>query len=175
MIIRFFGRNHFGIVRDSEEWRDYVGPLPGDANGDDKVDLEDLNLVRNNFAPVSKELGAVLHYDKVMIGQLLAGTAIAYGTGKLVMGYLADRSDSRKYLAFGMLLTACLNFLFGATTHFSGHLLLSAAGLVPEDAAPLTRPTEPGSIDPMGESGSQTGFLGQDEKAIRAFSSRRAC
>jgi hypothetical protein len=42
-------RNYFGIVRDSEEWRDYVGPLPGDANGDDKVDLEDLNLVRNNF------------------------------------------------------------------------------------------------------------------------------
>ncbi|HWX21388.1 MAG TPA: MFS transporter [Candidatus Binatia bacterium] len=81
-------------------------------------------LVRNNFAPVSKEIGAALHYDKTMIGNLLAGTAIAYGSGKLVMGYLADRSDSRKYIAVGMLLTACLNFLFGATANYEGHLLL---------------------------------------------------
>ena len=81
-------------------------------------------LVRNNFAPVSKEIGAALHYDKVMIGNILAGTAVAYGTGKLVLGYLADRCDSRKYLALGMLLTAGLNFLFGATTKYWGHLLL---------------------------------------------------
>src|SRR5213594_1496996 len=53
-------------------------------------------LVRNNFAPVSKEIGATLHYDKDMIGNILAGTAIAYGLGKLVMGYFADRSDARK-------------------------------------------------------------------------------
>jgi len=42
-------------------------------------------IVRNNFAPVSKEIGAALHYDKAMIGDILAGTAIAYGLGKLVM------------------------------------------------------------------------------------------
>src|SRR6266576_7210195 len=40
-------------------------------------------IVRNNFAPVSKEIGVALHYDKAMIGDILAGTAIAYGTGKL--------------------------------------------------------------------------------------------
>ena len=33
-------------------------------------------VVRNNFAPVSKEIGAALHYDKAMIGDILAGTAI---------------------------------------------------------------------------------------------------
>src|SRR6187399_1519432 len=69
-------------------------------------------IVRNNFAPVSKEMGAALHYDKAMIGDILAGTAIAYGIGKFVMGYFADRSDARKYVAFGMLLTAALNFIF---------------------------------------------------------------
>src|SRR6266568_2047226 len=63
-------------------------------------------IVRNNFAPVSREIGAALHYDKVMIGNILAGTALAYGLGKLVMGYLADRSDSRKYISVAMLLTA---------------------------------------------------------------------
>jgi OPA family glycerol-3-phosphate transporter-like MFS transporter len=81
-------------------------------------------LVRNNFAPVSKEIGAALHYDKSMIGDILAGTALAYGLGKLVMGYFADRSDARKYVAVGMLLTAGLNFIFGASRHYPVHLLL---------------------------------------------------
>src|SRR6266567_5897037 len=79
-------------------------------------------IVRNNFAPVSREIGAALHYDKVMIGNILAGTAIAYGTGKLVMGYLADRSDSRKYIGVAMLCTAFFNFLFGGTTNYWGHV-----------------------------------------------------
>lgn len=81
-------------------------------------------LVRNNFSPVSKEIGAALGYDKSMIGDILAGTAIAYGIGKFVMGYFADRSDARKYVAVGMLLTAALNFLFGATHSYWGHVIL---------------------------------------------------
>lgn len=81
-------------------------------------------VVRNNFAPVSKEIGAALQYDKAMIGDILAGTAIAYGIGKFVMGYFADRSDARKYVAVGMLATAALNFIFAATTNYWGHLLL---------------------------------------------------
>lgn len=81
-------------------------------------------LVRNNFSPVSKEIGAALHYDKAMIGDILAGTAIAYGLGKFVMGYFADRSDPRKYVFVGMLLTAGLNFLFGAATGYWPHVLL---------------------------------------------------
>jgi len=81
-------------------------------------------VVRNNFAPVSKELGAALHYDKAMIGDILAGTAIAYGLGKFIMGYFADRSDARKYVAFGMLVTAVINFAFGAAHNYYAHLLL---------------------------------------------------
>ncbi len=81
-------------------------------------------IVRNNFAPVAKEIGDALRYDKSMVGDILAGTAIAYGVGKFVMGYLADRSDARKYVAVGMLLTAALNFIFGATSNFTGHFLL---------------------------------------------------
>jgi len=67
-----------------------------------------------------------LHYDEVMVGHILSGTAIAYGIGKFVMGYFADRSDARKYVAVGMLLTAVVNFAFGASRNFrpisvSGH------------------------------------------------------
>ena len=81
-------------------------------------------LVRNNFAPVSKEIGAALHYDKVMIGHIISGTAIAYGIGKFVMGYFADRSDSRKYMAVAMLLTALCNFAFGSATEFHAQFLI---------------------------------------------------
>ncbi len=81
-------------------------------------------IVRNNFSPVQTAIGAALHYDKLMLGDIIAATAIAYGVGKFVMGHFADKSDARKYLAVGMLLTAGVNFLFGATTNFYGHLAL---------------------------------------------------
>jgi len=81
-------------------------------------------IVRNNFAPVSKELGAALHYDKLMLGNILAATAVAYGIGKLVMGFFADRSDARKYVATAMFLTAGCNFLFGSTLNYTGQLAL---------------------------------------------------
>lgn len=81
-------------------------------------------IVRNNFAPVSKEIGAALQYDKLMIGNILAGTSIAYGIGKLVMGFFADRSDARKYVSVAMLLTAFFNFLFASTLNYHGQLLL---------------------------------------------------
>jgi len=81
-------------------------------------------VVRNNFAPVAKEIGAALDYDKAMIGDILAGTALAYGVGKLVMGFLADRSDARKYMAVAMLFTAALNFGFCTASHYGWHLFL---------------------------------------------------
>jgi OPA family glycerol-3-phosphate transporter-like MFS transporter len=81
-------------------------------------------LVRNNFSPVAKALESALHYDKAMLGNIISGTAIAYGLGKFVMGYFADRSDARKYIAVGLLLSALLNFLFGATTTYWGHVSL---------------------------------------------------
>ena len=81
-------------------------------------------IVRNNFSPVQKEIGEALHYNKSMIGDILAATAISYGIGKFVMGFFSDRSDPRKYLFAGMSLTAALNFAFGGATNFHTHLLL---------------------------------------------------
>src|ERR1041385_4053968 len=81
-------------------------------------------IVRNNFAPVSKEMGEALHYDKLMLGQILLATAVAYGIGKLVMGFFADRSDARKYVGTAMLLTAACNFLFSSTSNYIAQLTL---------------------------------------------------
>ena len=87
-------------------------------------------LVRNNLGVVAKEMGAALHYDKSDLGNILAASAMAYGVGKFLMGYLSDRSDSRKFIAAGLLLMA--NFAFGAVTHYWLHLALwTLNGLIP--------------------------------------------
>lgn len=81
-------------------------------------------LVRNNLAPVALELEGALQYNKIMIGNIFAGTAIAYGVGKFVMGYFADHSDARKYVAVGMLLTAMCNFAFASSSDYTTHFFL---------------------------------------------------
>ena len=81
-------------------------------------------LVRNNLSPVSKELGTALGYDKAMIGDILAITAIAYGFGKLFMGSVSDRSDARKFMSLGLFATAVCNFVFASVTSYHAHMVL---------------------------------------------------
>lgn len=81
-------------------------------------------LVRNNLPVVSKELGEAAGYSKGQIGDMLALTAIAYGVGKFAMGAWSDRSNPRRFMAFGLLLTAICNFLFGAVSSYPLHLAL---------------------------------------------------
>jgi OPA family glycerol-3-phosphate transporter-like MFS transporter len=81
-------------------------------------------VVRNNLGVVAKEMGEALSYDKSMLGDIMAATAIAYGIGKLLMGYLSDHSNPRKFMFAGLLLTAGCNFAFGAAENFKVHLAL---------------------------------------------------
>lgn len=88
-------------------------------------------LTRNNFSPVSKEIGEALSYTKSDLGDILAVTAITYGIGKFFMGALSDRSNPKKFMAVGLFLTAILNFSFGFANHYWIHLFLwGANGLV---------------------------------------------
>jgi len=77
--------------------------------------------VRNNFAPVSKEIGAALHYDKSMIGDIWPGLPWLM-VWKIRHGLLRRPQRCRKYVAFGLLLTAAINFIFGATGSYWGHV-----------------------------------------------------
>jgi len=82
-------------------------------------------LVRsNNLSVVAKDLQSVLHYSKSDIGSIMAITAATYGLGKFLLGAMSDRSNARKFLTTGLLLTALCNFAFGASHVFSVHLLL---------------------------------------------------
>ncbi len=83
-------------------------------------------LLRNNIGTVAKEIEGSLHYSKSMIGDILAITAIAYGLSKFLMGSVSDRSDARKFIATGLLLSAICNFAFGASENYHLHLLLWA-------------------------------------------------
>lgn len=81
-------------------------------------------LVRNNLGIVAKDVESTLLYSKSMIGDILAITAISYGIAKFLMGSLSDRSDPRKFMATGLLLSAILNFAFGGTESYYVHLVL---------------------------------------------------
>jgi len=83
-------------------------------------------LVRNNLSVVAKDMEGALNYQHSDIGFLLAVTALSYGIGKFVMGALSDRSNPRIFMAFGLLATAILNFVFGSVATFSVHFALWA-------------------------------------------------
>lgn len=88
-------------------------------------------LRSNNLSVVAKDIQDTLHYTKSDIGMLMAVTAATYGIGKFFMGAWSDRSDARKFMSLGLLLTALCNFAFGAAGNFNLHLLLWALnGLV---------------------------------------------
>lgn len=81
-------------------------------------------LVRNNIGIVSKDMVGALGYTYSMIGNILAIAFITYGLGKFFMGVISDRSNARKFMAFGLLLTAVFNILFGSVSNYPLHLFL---------------------------------------------------
>jgi MFS transporter, OPA family, glycerol-3-phosphate transporter len=81
-------------------------------------------LVRNNLPVVAKDMKGALAYNDSMIGDMLAMTALSYGLGKFLMGAVSDRSDPRKFMALGLLMTALCNFAFGAVHDYHMHLFL---------------------------------------------------
>lgn len=81
-------------------------------------------LVRNNLSTVAKDMQSALYYDKDMIGNILAITAISYGIGKFLLGAWSDRSNPRKFMAAGLFMSAILNFVFGGVANYGVHLFL---------------------------------------------------
>lgn len=79
-------------------------------------------LVRNNLSPVAPVMKEVLHYNESQLGNIMAITAISYGLSKFVMGSVSDRCNVRKFMACGLLLTACCNFMFGSVSNHTMHI-----------------------------------------------------
>lgn len=69
-------------------------------------------FVRKNFSLAMvdlKEQG----FDEVGLGFALSAISIAYGVSKFVMGSVSDRSDSRKFLTIGLILSAVTMIAMG--------------------------------------------------------------
>ena len=82
-------------------------------------------IVRGNtVGVVTDEMKASLGYTREMIGNISAVTALTYGLSKFLMGSVSDRSDPRRFMSIGLLLTAMCNFAFSASTNYSVHLWL---------------------------------------------------
>jgi OPA family glycerol-3-phosphate transporter-like MFS transporter len=83
-------------------------------------------LLRDNIPIVTVEMNRSLGYTREMLGDIMAATALSYGVSKFLMGAVSDRSDARKFMATGLLLTAICNFAFGASSNYHVHLALWA-------------------------------------------------
>jgi len=69
-------------------------------------------LVRKNFALAIPDL-IEQGYTKLELGFALSGVAIAYGLSKFLMGNVSDRSDARKFMAIGLLMSGIIMLVMG--------------------------------------------------------------
>ncbi len=69
-------------------------------------------LRSHNLAVVAGELEKSFQITSSMYGVITALAAFMYGVGKFLLGSVSDRSNPRRFMPLGLLLTATLNFLF---------------------------------------------------------------
>lgn len=71
-------------------------------------------LVRKNFSLAIPDLIDQGH-SKAQLGLAMSAVSIAYGISKFVMGNVSDRSDSRKFLTVGLILSALTMIFMGCS------------------------------------------------------------
>lgn len=69
-------------------------------------------LVRKNFTLVMPDLIAE-GFSKSQLGFALSGVSIAYGLSKFLMGNVSDRSDARKFMTIGLVLSGLVMIIMG--------------------------------------------------------------
>lgn len=72
-------------------------------------------LVRKNFSLAMPILEATMGVSKSSLGFALSLNAIAYGLSKFLMGGISDRSDARKFLPLGLILSSLAIVLAGSS------------------------------------------------------------
>ncbi|MFA5508719.1 MAG: MFS transporter [Vulcanimicrobiota bacterium] len=70
-------------------------------------------FVRKNFSVAMPLMEKELNISKASLGGFLTAHSLLYGFSKFANGYVADRSNARTFLAFGLFASALLNFGFG--------------------------------------------------------------
>lgn len=81
-------------------------------------------ILRNNFLLSSPELISDYGFTKKDIGIISGTMLIIYGISKGVMSALADKSNPKYFMIFGLMMSAIVNLMMGFSTSFWIFLLL---------------------------------------------------
>lgn len=70
-------------------------------------------LVRKNLSFAGADMMAQGYLDTSGVGDAMAGLPIAYAVSKFLMGGLSDRSDARKFMTIGLIISAMVMIIAG--------------------------------------------------------------
>ena len=70
-------------------------------------------LVRKNLSFAGADMIAQGYLDTSGVGDAMAGLPIAYAVSKFLMGSLSDRSDARKFMTIGLIISALVMIVAG--------------------------------------------------------------
>ena len=70
-------------------------------------------LVRKNLSFAGADMMAQGYLDTSGVGDAMAGLPIAYAVSKFLMGGLSDRSDARKFMTIGLIISAAVMIVAG--------------------------------------------------------------
>lgn len=73
-------------------------------------------FTRKSFSIAMPGLIQELHFDKSQLGLLGSIFSVTYGFSKFASGFLADRTNPRYFMAFGLISTGIVNILFGMSS-----------------------------------------------------------
>ena len=68
-------------------------------------------MTRINLGAVITEIVARTGMTKTMLSAAVTGSAITYGLGQLISGYIGDRVSPKRLVFLGLLVTAVMNLL----------------------------------------------------------------
>ena len=77
-------------------------------------------IIRLIFSVQQNDISKAYGFSMGQIGTILSMFGIGYGISKLIMGTLADRANPNRYVATGLIVSAIINALYGATQSLVG-------------------------------------------------------
>lgn len=68
-------------------------------------------ITRINFGSIISEMEMQTGFSRSMLAMALTGSAVTYGMGQIVSGFLGDQFSPKKLVAAGLFVAACMNAL----------------------------------------------------------------
>lgn len=83
-------------------------------------------LIRANFSMALPGIRAEYGFTNTEIGYIVSAASVVYGFGKLLNGYISDKSNARYFLTAGLVGSAIMNFFMGSGAGLSMLIIIWA-------------------------------------------------